>query len=79
MSVAILHIVLLSVAPIEPRCGSDNFTCENGECISQSDVCNQRDDCADASDEAGCGMWGSNPLVQVMLIQLFIAASISVD
>ena len=32
-----------------------NFTCANGQCVSQNDVCDQFNDCSDGSDEAGCG------------------------
>ena len=37
-------------------CDSDEFTCDNRECIDQSYRCDQYDDCGDNSDEDGCGM-----------------------
>lgn len=37
-------------------CGSDEFTCNNGECVEESDHCDGFDDCTDDSDEDGCGM-----------------------
>ena len=39
------------------RCESSalNFTCANGQCVSQNNVCDQFNDCSDGSDEAGCG------------------------
>ena len=33
------------------ECTSSQFTCTNGECVSQDDVCNFRVDCSDESDE----------------------------
>ena len=38
-------------------CDSDEFECANGNCIPQSYVCNDIDDCGDDStDEQNCGM-----------------------
>ena len=37
-------------------CESDEFSCDNGECISDISKCNDLDDCGDNSDEDGCGM-----------------------
>ena len=37
-------------------CESDEFSCDNGECISDTLRCNDFDDCGDNSDEDGCGM-----------------------
>ena len=35
---------------------SDEFTCDNGECVSQSSVCDGDNDCGDYSDEDNdCG------------------------
>ena len=36
------------------ECENDQFSCENGYCIRESWVCNQYDDCGDASDEKNC-------------------------
>ena len=30
------------------------FTCDDGSCILDSDVCNQVKDCSDGSDEMNC-------------------------
>ncbi|XP_053677992.1 putative vitellogenin receptor [Anopheles nili] len=35
-------------------CGSHEFQCDNGSCIPASDHCNDKQDCADGSDETGC-------------------------
>lgn len=37
--------------PAVTPCASDQFQCGNGRCIGQRKVCNQVDDCGDASDE----------------------------
>lgn len=37
-------------------CRDDQFTCQNGQCIPLIRKCDRRNDCADASDEEGCGM-----------------------
>ena len=36
-------------------CKQNEFTCNNGKCISEAQRCNQNDDCGDGSDEQGCG------------------------
>lgn len=37
-------------------CSPNEFQCANRDCISgQNTVCNFVNDCADGSDEAGCG------------------------
>jgi hypothetical protein len=34
------------------------YTCNNGQCVSMSYVCNKNEDCADGSDEHGrCGKY----------------------
>ena len=38
-------------------CYSDEFTCDNGECVPDSYVCDGDNDCGDYSDEDGCGMY----------------------
>ncbi|XP_062570644.1 MAM and LDL-receptor class A domain-containing protein 1-like, partial [Saccostrea cucullata] len=43
-------------APTLPgACGANKLTCGNGNCYSQSQKCNFRDDCGDNSDEVNCG------------------------
>lgn len=38
-------------------CQPGQFACGNyGECVSQNQVCDFRQDCSDGSDEKGCGM-----------------------
>ena len=37
-------------------CDSDEFECDNANCIPQSFVCNDINSCGDNSDEQNCGM-----------------------
>ena len=36
-------------------CDSDEFTCDNGQCVPSDYQCDADNDCADYSDEQGCG------------------------
>lgn len=36
-------------------CRQDDFTCDDGECIHESQRCDRRRDCRDGSDENNCG------------------------
>ncbi|XP_066544690.1 SCO-spondin [Amia ocellicauda] len=40
---------------VTTRCVRGQFRCGSGECVSASVLCNGRQDCADHSDELGCG------------------------
>ena len=37
-----------------PRCGEDQFTCNNGMCIDIEKRCNLKTECQDKSDESSC-------------------------
>ena len=37
-------------------CDSEEFICDNGECVPDELRCDNADDCGDNSDEDGCGM-----------------------
>ncbi len=37
------------------NCSGSSFHCASGECVLQERVCNSIIDCADGSDEFGCG------------------------
>ena len=43
--------------PLAIGCGYYKFTCDNGECVAESWVCDGETDCADGSDEfpSNCG------------------------
>lgn len=38
----------------EQSCNSSFFMCKNGKCIPQSEVCDNKEDCSDGSDEKSC-------------------------
>lgn len=53
MTLRVMNIQMISSA-----CRNDEFTCDNGSCISPSSICDTSDDCGDGSDEANwldCG------------------------
>ena len=41
-------------------CRPEQFTCSNGQCIPQGWICDDSEDCTDASDEQNCSKstWG---------------------
>ncbi|KAI8483367.1 Ubiquitin carboxyl-terminal hydrolase 30 [Branchiostoma belcheri] len=41
--------------PVPRGCGPSQFTCRSGQCVPSAGVCNGQPDCADRSDEVGCG------------------------
>lgn len=43
------------------QCKSDQFECQNHECVSLSKRCDWRKDCSDGSDEFRCGNIMSRP------------------
>lgn len=49
-----LHKVVSSFSFPEQSCNSSFFMCKNGKCIPQSNVCNNKEDCSDGSDEKSC-------------------------
>ncbi|XP_055684225.1 putative vitellogenin receptor [Lutzomyia longipalpis] len=38
----------------DPRCSTDQYECDNGECISSKKMCDGTPDCKDRSDEVDC-------------------------
>ncbi len=45
--------------PVETTgCSSDQFQCDNGDCIAKSAVCDRANTCGDYSDEFGCSTTG---------------------
>uniref|UniRef100_A0A8C4EP09 Low density lipoprotein receptor b n=1 Tax=Dicentrarchus labrax TaxID=13489 RepID=A0A8C4EP09_DICLA len=44
------------------QCNADEFQCANGQCISNSFVCDNDNDCSDGSDEASCPKPTCSPL-----------------
>ena len=39
-------------------CDSDEFTCDNGQCVPLNYLCDTDNDCGDYSDEQGCASGG---------------------
>ena len=65
-----------------PSC---DFTCDNGQCVRESNKCNGRDDCGDNSDEQNCGIYRNHTYkdreslhevlpIQVLVFHLILAA-----
>ena len=42
------------------NCSLNQFTCDNGRCISDRYLCDGYNDCRDNSDEDGCKSWEMN-------------------
>ena len=51
-------------------CRNDEFTCDDGSCVSSLLVCDGNNDCADSSDEADCGKYG-HPNSRILLYLSF--------
>ncbi|KAK2825049.1 hypothetical protein Q7C36_018976 [Tachysurus vachellii] len=45
----------IKTPPRPGPCRADQFTCQNGQCVSQDYVCDGDPDCSDGSDEQKCG------------------------
>ncbi|GAA6067479.1 basement membrane-specific heparan sulfate proteoglycan core protein isoform X1 [Tachysurus ichikawai] len=45
----------IKTPPRPGPCRADQFTCQNGQCVSQDYVCDGDTDCSDGSDEQKCG------------------------
>ena len=69
--------VIVSVLPLKSHyfqsmaipaaCSYYRFTCNNGNCVTLLDKCNEIDDCGDNSDEFGCGKYMYMYLYGVLL------------
>ena len=44
----------IGTGPITPKCKSNEFMCEDGECVDGRYKCDGQIDCFDESDEANC-------------------------
>ena len=50
-----LNFVDVNYAYYVTECSLDEFVCDNGDCVPLNAICNDRNDCADFSDERNCG------------------------
>ena len=48
------YIYLIGTGPILPKCKSNEFMCDDGECVDGRYKCDGQIDCFDESDEATC-------------------------
>ncbi|XP_078451949.1 uncharacterized protein LOC144719686 isoform X2 [Lampetra planeri] len=55
-----------------PLCGSDEFQCDNYQCVPSSAVCDGRPDCTDTSDEKHCARLVNGTVVASGVVQLFV-------
>ncbi|XP_061411756.1 enteropeptidase-like [Lethenteron reissneri] len=55
-----------------PLCGSDEFQCDNYQCVPSSAVCDGRPDCTDTSDEKRCARLVNGTVVASGVVQLFV-------
>ena len=54
-----LYIFFLCVSVFNNTCSSNEFMCQNRQCIPKHFVCDHDTDCSDGSDESQeCGEWG---------------------
>lgn len=42
-------------------CGTEEFPCDNGQCVPQGKRCDQKPDCSDESDEIKCSVISFTP------------------
>ena len=47
---------------IPGRCGNDEATCQNGQCVPRDYLCDGDYDCTDRSDEADCSKYTNTEL-----------------
>ena len=59
---------LIKLFFISGECSLSQFQCNDGECVSNSFVCDTNRDCADSSDEFGCGNEHTDNILLGLLI-----------
>ncbi|KAL5491243.1 hypothetical protein EMCRGX_G016491 [Ephydatia muelleri] len=73
-----LTLILLGasfVFRIQAQCSSNQFACSNGNCVPSEYQCDRYNDCADNSDEVGCGdirLTGTESIVSKGNVELCI-------
>ena len=64
----------LSFSFIVPSpCSSSEYLCASGSCIPNTDICNGRHDCGDASDEDWRASCSSKNRIRAVYVSLYIS------